>query len=156
MHQHVDEQLEAHLAGELSLDEERVFQEHLRQCRSCEQTLAEARSARSYLAWLLPEEAPPVPGPGFYARVQQNIERKAESSWFGVLAQSWQPRLAYPLLLFGLLVAAWTMTFQMDVEEESVFGFPSTQFSSLVPSEAERLDNRDLVMTSLVEIAEED
>ena len=154
MHQHVDDQLEAHLAGELSPDQEGVFQEHLRQCRSCEQTLAEARSARSCLAWLLPEEAPPVPGPGFYARVQQNIERKAESSWFGVLAQSWQPRLAYPLLLFGLLVAAWTMTFQMDVEEESVFGFPSTQFSSLVPSEAERLDNRDLVMTSLIEIAE--
>ena len=154
MHQHVDDQLEAHLAGELSPDQEGVFQEHLRQCRSCEQTLAEARSARSCLAWLLPEEAPPVPGPGFYARVQQNIERKAESSWFGVLAQSWQPRLAYPLLLLGLLFAAWTMTFEMDVDDDGVFGLPPTQFSSVVPSEAERLDNRDLVMTSLVEIAE--
>ena len=154
MHRHVDEQLEAYLAGELSLDQERVFQEPLRQCRSCEQSLAEARSAGSCLAWLLPEEAPPVPGPGFYARVQQNIERKAESSWFGVLAQSWQPRLAYPLLLLGLLFAAWTMTFEMDVDDDGVFGLPPTQFSSVVPSEAERLDNRDLVMTSLVEIAE--
>ena len=154
MHQHVDDQLDAYLAGELSLDEERVFQEHLRQCRPCEQALAEARSSGSYLAWLVPEEAPPVPGPGFYARVQQNIERKAESSWFGVLAQSWQPRLAYPLLLLGLLFAAWTMTFEMDVDDDGVFGLPPTQFSSVVPSEAERLDSRDLVMTSLVEIAE--
>ena len=59
MQRHVDEQLEAYLAGELAPGAERVFQEHVRQCRSCEQMLAELQSARSVLACLLPEEAPP-------------------------------------------------------------------------------------------------
>ena len=156
MQRHVDEQLEAYLAGELSPDTERVFQAHLRQCHSCEQVLAEAQNARSYLAWLMPEEAPPLPGPGFYLRVQRAIERKTESSWLSVLARSWQPRLAYPLLLLGLLFVAWTLTFEMDVDDDSVFGFPPNQFSSVISSEADGLDSRDLVMTTLIEIVEGD
>ena len=156
MRRHVDEQLEAYLAGELSRGSERVFEEHLRQCRSCEQALAEAQNARSYLAWLMPEEAPPLPGPGFYLRVQRAIERKTESNWLSVLARSWQPRLAYPLLLLGLLFVAWTMTFEMDDDDDGVFGFPTNQFSSVISSDADRLDSRDLVMTTLIEIVEGD
>ncbi|MGH9784094.1 MAG: anti-sigma factor family protein [Terriglobia bacterium] len=156
MRRHVDELLEEYLAGELSLKEQREIREHLHGCPSCERAMAEAQNSRSYLAWLVPEEAPPVPGPGFYLRVERAIERKAESSWFAQLTRSLHPRLAYPLLLLVLLSAAWTLTVEVDADDDALFAFPPTQFSTTVDTEADQLDLRDLVMASLVEVTEED
>jgi len=156
MQRHVDEQLEEYLTGELSLKEQREIREHLHCCPSCERALAETQSARSYLAWLVPDEAPPAPGPGFYFRVQQAIERKEEASWLAELTRSLQPRLAYPLLLLVLLSAAWTLTFEVDADDDALIVLPPTQFSATISTEAERRVSRDLVMASLVEEIEED
>lgn len=156
MQRHVDELLEEYLTGELSLKEQREIREHLGGCPACERALAETQSSRSYLAWLVPEEAPPVPGPGFYLRVERAIERKAESSWLAELTRSWQPRLAYPLLLLVLLSAAWTLTMEVDVDDDALAVLPPTQFSATISSEADRRVSRDLVMASLVEVAEGD
>jgi len=156
MQRHVDAQLEEYLTGELSLREQREIREHLRGCPACERALAETRSSRSYLAWLVPEEAPPVPGPGFYLRVQGAIERKAESSWLAELTRSWQPQLAYPLLLLVLLSAAWTLTMEVEADDDALVVLPATQFSATISTEAERLLSRDLVMASLVEATEGD
>ena len=152
---HVRDQLDEYLTGELGPDAERQFQEHVRCCRSCETALSEARSARSYLAWLAPAEAPPVPGPGFYLRVHEAIERKLAWGWFGRLAASLRPRFAYPLALLGLLFMAWTLTFEIDAAEDSVFGIPPSQFSASISSELDRVASRDLVLITLVEITEE-
>lgn len=151
----VEEQLEEYLSGELSSEEERRFEEHLQLCRACSRSMAEARSSRSYMAWLVPEEAPPVPSPGFYFRVQRAIERRMESSWLADLTRSLQPRLAYPLLLLMLLSAAWGLTIRMDTEDDFVFAFPN-RFSTTISSETERLDSRDLVMATLVDVTEEE
>jgi len=151
----VEEQLEEYLGGELSSEQERAFAEHLQLCRACAESLAEARRSRSYMAWLVPEEAPPTPGPGFYLRVQRAIDRRMESSWLEELTRSWQPRLAYPLLLLVLLSAAWTLSVDVDAEDDMVFGFP-TQFSTEISSEADRLDSRDLVMATQVDLTEEE
>ena len=151
----VEEQLEEYLGGELSSEEEQAFEEHLQQCRACTESLAEARSSHTYMAWLVPEEAPPVPGPGFYFRVQRAIVRKMESSWLADLTRSLQPRLAYPLLLLLLLSAAWTLTMDVDGEEEILAAFPA-QFSATIFSEADRLDSRDLVMATLVDVTDEE
>ena len=156
MRRHVDELLEEYVAGELSLKEQREIRDHLHGCPSCERALAEAQNSRSYLAWLVPEEAPPVPGPGFYFRVQQAIERKEESSWLAELARSFHPRLAYPLLLLVLLSAAWTLTFEVDADDDALIVLPPTQFSATISTEADRRVSRDLVMASLVELTEED
>ena len=156
MEKHINSRLEEYLAGELRPGEQERVREHLSRCRSCGQALEEAQSARSYLRWLVPEEAPPVPGPGFYVRVQQGIERRLEAGWFGTVVRSWRPRFAYPLLLLGLLFAAWILTFDLDSGDDSIFGFPPTQFSSYISSEADRLESRDLVMMTLVEATEED
>jgi anti-sigma factor RsiW len=150
-----EEQLEEYLGGELSFEEERVFEEHLHLCRACAQSLAEARSSRSYMAWLVPEEAPPAPSPGFYFRVQGAIDRRMESSWLADLTRSLQPRLAYPLVLLMLLSAAWTLSVEVDAEEDLLAAFP-TQFSTTISSEAERLDSRDLVMATLVDLTDEE
>ena len=151
----VEERLEEYLGGELSSEEERAFGEHLERCRGCAHALADARNSRSYMAWLVPEEAPPVPGPGFYFRVQRAIDRRMESSWLVELTRSLQPRLAYPLLLLLLLSVAWTLSVEADFDDDSVFAFP-TQFSDTISSEADRLDSRDLVMATLVDVTDEE
>ena len=151
----VEEQLEEYLGGELSAGEEQAFQEHLQQCRACTESLAEARRSHSYMAWLVPEEAPPVPGPGFHFRVQKAIEQKMESSWLADLTRSLRPRLAYPLVLLMLLSAAWTLSVKVDPDDDLVFVFP-TRFSTTISSEAELLDSRDLVMATLVDITDEE
>jgi predicted anti-sigma-YlaC factor YlaD len=151
----VEEQLEEYLSGELSCEAEHVFEEHLRQCHPCSDLLAEVRSSRSYMAWLVPEEAPPVPGPGFHYRVEQAIERKMESSWLAELTRLMRPRLAYPLVFLMLLSVAWTLTLEVEAEEEILAAFPA-QFSSTISSEADRLDSRDLVMATLVDVTDEE
>jgi anti-sigma factor RsiW len=151
----VEEQLEEYLGGELSFEDERVFEEHLQQCRACARSLAAARSSHSYMAWLVPEEAPPAPGPGFHFRVERAIERKLESSWLAQLSRSLRPRLAYPLVLLMLLSVAWTLTLEVDAEEEILAAFPA-QFSATISSEADRIDSRDLVMATLVDLTDEE
>ena len=151
----MEEQLEEYLGGELSSDMERTVAEHLQGCRRCARSLAAARRARSYMAWLVPEEAPPVPGPGFYFRVQRGIEEKMESSWLADLTRSLQPRLAYPLLLLAVLSVAWTMTLNVAADDDTESAFP-TQFSAVIFSEADRLDSRDLVMATLVDVTDEE
>jgi anti-sigma factor RsiW len=151
----VEEQLEEYLGGELSFEDERVFEEHLQQCRACARSLAAARSSHSYMAWLVPEEAPPAPGPGFHFRVERAIERKLESSWLAQLSRSLRPRLAYPLVLLMLLSVAWTLTLEVDAEEEILAAFPA-QFSAAISSEADRIDSRDLVMATLVDLTDEE
>jgi anti-sigma factor RsiW len=152
----VEEQLEEYLGGELSSGEEQAFEEHLQHCLACRESLAEARSSHSYMAWLVPEEAPPAPGPGFHFRVQSATERKMESSWLAELTRSLRPRLAYPLVLLMLLSAAWTLTLDVaDAEEDILAAFPA-RFSTTISSEAERLDSRDLVMATLVDLTDEE
>ena len=155
MGHHFRERLDDYLMARLEPVEKREFEKHLRHCRSCESALAEALATRSYLAWLSPSEAPPVPGAGFYFRVQQAIEGKQASGWFTNLA-ALHPRFAYPLLLLTLLFAAWTLSLEMETVEETIFGFPPTEFSQTISSEGERLQSRDRVMMSLVQMEERD
>lgn len=155
MGHHFRERLDDYLMGRLEPVERREFEQHLQHCRSCESAWAEALATRSYLAWLSPPDAPPVPGAGFYLRVQQAIEEKKATGWLTNLT-ALQPRFAYPLLLLTLLLAAWTLSLQMETVEETIFGFPPTQFSQTISSEQERLQSRDMVLMSLVEMEERD
>jgi len=151
----VEEQLEEYLGGELSSEEEQAFHVHLQQCRACSESLADARSSHSYMAWLVPAEAPPAPGPGFHFRVQRAIEEKMETSWLAELTRLLRPRLAYPLVLLMLLSAAWTLTLEVDADEEILAAFPA-QFSATIFSEADQIDSRDLVMATLVDLTDEE
>ncbi len=151
MRHHVKDHIEDYLAGMLDPEALRNFEQHITSCRSCEEALCDSRAARSYLQWLLPVKTPPEPGPEFYSRVQKSIEKKMDSGWLGNLAAALHgPRLAYPLLFLflGLLLMAWSMTFQTDWAETGVLGIPPARFSTSVSSEA----GRDLVMISLVEL----
>lgn len=154
MRNHVNEYIEDYLASEMSPRALRVFQQHVAGCRCCAKALREAQEAQSYLGWLRPVEAPPAPGPDFYFKVQRSIQQRSLSGWIGSLAAMFhRPRFAYPLvvLFLGLLVTAWTTSFQSEWNEASILGIPPARFSGIISTEADRVHSRDLVMVSLVD-----
>jgi len=153
---HVREQIEDYLTERLAEPREREqFERHVGSCVPCRQALREAESSYWYLHWLRPAEAPPAPGPDFYARVWQSIEQKKSSGWLGNLAAALHPRLAYPLAFLMLMLAAWTVTMPVsEVEELTPLEAISTEFSNLSFPDSDQSHNRDFVMSNLVEIAE--
>jgi hypothetical protein len=157
MGNHVDDQVEEYLTGEMNSFALRIFEQHIAKCRFCAHALRDAREAQSCLAWLHPMEAPPEPGPDFYRKIEKSIERKAASGWLSSLAAALQgPRLAYPLLFLflGLLLTAWTFDFEPDWSDAGVLGIPPARFSDTISSEADQLRHREMVMVSLVEETE--
>ena len=155
MHRHVKDQIDAYLSPELDVQDRRAFDQHVASCPGCKNAFQEAAQAQAYLQWLAPSEAPPKPGPGFYARLQQSIETRRVSSWFGDFAAGLHPRLAYPLLGFMVLLVAWTLTFVYPREGSepglAALEFSSTEFVSFSFSGVDRAHGRDLVILSLVE-----
>lgn len=153
---HVREQIEDYLTERLAEPREREqFERHVGSCASCRQALREAESSYWYLQWLRPAEAPPTPGPDFYARVWQSIEQRESSGWLGNLAAAWHPQLAYPLAFLMLMLAAWTVTLPASGGEElTPLEAISAEFSNISFPDSDPSQNRDFVMSNLVEIAE--
>jgi len=131
------------------------FERHLSECRSCRQALQDASSAGSLLQWLSPVEPSPAPSPDFYRKVQRSLEQRLAAGWWRPVA-ALQLRLAYPLLLLGFLLTAWTLVHQADNLEEGVLGLPPSRFASAVLPQESYLASRDLVMNTLVGFPEEE
>lgn len=147
---HIHDFMEDYLTGQLDLKSQRTFRQHIAGCRSCANALKDVTQANAYLQRLHPIEAPPVPGPQFYLKVQQSIEKKLDTGWFGSFAAVLQgPRLAFPLLFLflGLLLSAWTMMTTADWDAEGIMGIPPRRFSQTIASDTDR----DMVMVSLVD-----
>ena len=156
MRGHVQDQMDAYLAEALGPEARRDFERHVQSCRACGDALGEAQSVRGYLQWLVSDEASPEPGPDFYLRVRESIERKQVSGWLGSLSVALHPRLAYPLLVLGLLLMAWALTFPGGNAEDELMAmeFPSAQFAGLSFTEVGQTITYDDVMLSLVEVSE--
>src|ERR1019366_8069103 len=131
------------------------FKRHIATCRPCSQAVRDAREAQSYLQWLSPSGDPPKPAPNFYFQVQGAIEQSRASGWLRNLsAMVARPQLALPLLVLaaGLLLTAWTtMISEPGWVENGIIDLPPARFSSVILSEADRMQSRDLVMVSLVD-----
>jgi anti-sigma factor RsiW len=157
MPNHIQDRMEEYVMGDLEPRALALFEQHVSECRSCARALADARQTHAYLSWLQPAGAPPEPSPDFYRKIERSIEKKASAGWLGTMAAAFQrPKLAYPLLflIFGLLLAAWTMDFQPDWSESGILGIPPARFSQAISSDADLNRDRELVMVSLVESEE--
>jgi hypothetical protein len=157
MRNHIQDRMEEYVMGEMEPRAIADFEQHVSECRSCACALADARQAHSFLAWLQPVGAPLEPSPEFYRKIERSIEKKASAGWLGTMAAAFQrPKLAYPLifLVFGLLLAAWTMDFQPEWSESGVLGIPPARFPQVISSDADVIRGRELVMVSLVESEE--
>ena len=159
MTHHIIERLDAYLEGLLDPATVAELEFHTARCGSCRMALEAARDSQQCMAWLLPIEAPPEPGPDFYVRVEQSIEQRLARNWFYALAAAMHPRLAYPLVFLALLVAAWGLTNEgMVLEAEEalvVMEYPATEFAQMAVTGADREFGEDLVMMNLMELPEE-
>lgn len=151
---HITTQMDAYLEGLLDPASQEQLQQHAAVCGPCRRALQQAQEARQYVAWLRPTEAPPVPGPDFYARVQQSIEKRLSRNWFEVLGEAMRPRLAYPIIILALLTAAWTLTSDVREPEEGLAAieYPATEFAQMAFTMSDRELSEDLVMMNLVDL----
>ena len=155
---HVRDQMDVYLAHLLDSARHADFERHVAVCSDCKEALMAAREACQCIEWLLPTEAPPQPGPDFYHRVAQSIEQKRTTGWFGTLAATMRLRLAYPLVFLGLLLVAWTLTYDARDAEDGLLAmeYPASEFAQMIFSDADEVSSQDLVMRTLVELTEED
>ncbi|MBI3935032.1 MAG: zf-HC2 domain-containing protein [Acidobacteria bacterium] len=157
MTKHVLDRLDAYLEEMLDSRSLEQFERHVADCGFCRKALLAAREAGRCMDWLLAAEAPPVPGPDFYVRVQQSIDKRLSRNWFENLAAAVHPRLAYPMIFLGLLAAAWTFTYERWQPEEGLAAieYPATEFAQMSFTMADRELSEDLVMMNLVELSAE-
>lgn len=158
MAQHIHNQLDAYLDGLVDPATHADMDRHIARCGSCRKALESVKGARRCLDLLLPFEAPPVPGPGFYARVEKSIERRLAWNWFDSLGAVMRPRLVYPLLFLGLLAAAWTLTSDVVREPEeglTAIEYPTAEFAQMTFTTADHDVSEDMVMMNLVELPSE-
>jgi hypothetical protein len=155
---HVRDQVDEYLGRLLDPATQASFERHLGVCPGCQEALKAAQEARQCIDWLVPTEAPPQPGPNFYHRVAQSIEQKRAYGWFGTLAMTMRPRLAYPLVVLGLLLVAWTFTYEARVADDGLVAmeYPASEFAQMTFSDADEVSGQDLVMRTLVELPEEE
>ena len=155
---HVRDQMDDYLAHLLDSARHADFERHVAVCSDCKEALMAAREACQCIEWLLPTEAPPQPGPDFYYRVAESIEQKRTRGWFGTMAATMRPRLAYPLAVLGLLLVAWTLTYDnRDAEDGLIMmEYPSREFAQMTFSDADETSSHDLVMMTLVDLPEEE
>jgi Putative zinc-finger len=155
MREHIQDRLDAYLEGMLDSSSREFVELHVAGCGSCRRALVEARQASQCIGWLLPAEATPVPGPDFYYRVERSIDRRISRNWFENLAGAMRPRLVYPLIFLGLLVAAWTLTSSKAPQPEeglAAIEYPTTEFAQMAFTSADPQLSEDLVMMNLVDL----
>jgi len=136
MHQTVQDGLEDFLAGSADRNTEMRIEAHLRQCEACRREV-EAMKEMSEMFSCLRSPDPPVPAPGFYARVTSLIEKQQpESFWTAVLEPVFGRRLALASLLFLAVLGTVLMT----RETEYAVG-PSPEMILAVETEAPALQS---------------
>lgn len=158
MANHIHDQLDHYLRDVLEPAARGQFDAHIEACGRCRQLVSEALEADDLLGMLAPTEAPPVPGPNFYFRVQDNIDKNVSQNWFSSLAATMRFQWTYPLVVMGILVAALALTSPNQDAEEGLMAmeYPSTDFAQMSFTEAAVDSNlgQDLVIMSLVDVSE--
>jgi anti-sigma factor RsiW len=137
MHQTTRNGLEDYLAGTASEGDRLLVEAHLAECAECRAEVEEMREM-SRLFGSLRSPDPPIPTPGFYARVAERIERQQTSSfWASFLEPAFGRRLAFAslmtLVMLGTLLLSSTTDEYADgpspemilaVEQDTPFAAP--------------------------------
>src|SRR5262245_3569090 len=107
MHQIIQDGLEDYLASSAASGTSARIDAHLRDCPECREEVALMREMSDMFSSLRSPD-PPVPAPGFYARVSNLIEKQQpQSPWMFFLEPAFGRRLALASLL--LLAALGTV-----------------------------------------------
>lgn len=137
MHQTIRNGLEDYLAGTVSGDERNQIETHLTICQDCREQIETMRELSALFPALRSTE-PPIPSPGFYARVSMRIERENPSSfWAAFLEPAFGKRIA----LASLLVLASLGTLLMSNETQYATA-PTPEMILAAEQDAPSLDGR--------------
>jgi predicted anti-sigma-YlaC factor YlaD len=118
MHQIIQDGLEDFLAGDCNRADEARIESHLEECKDCRREVDAMKDLSEMFATLRSPD-PPLPSPGFYARVTNLIEtQQPESLW----AAFFEPAFGRRLALACLLVMATLGTVLMTRETEYAVG----------------------------------
>ncbi len=150
MHSIIESGLEDFLAGSARSEERIRIEAHLEECAGCRREV-EAMREMSELFSCLRSPDPPVPAPGFYARVTNRIEaQQPVSFWATILEPMFGKRLALASLL--LLAMLGTVLVSRETDEYAVG--PSPEMILAVekdsPVDAAPITNRDQMLYTLV------
>jgi predicted anti-sigma-YlaC factor YlaD len=132
MHREIQDGLEDFLAGTTDPNGQIRIEMHLRECAECRQEVESMREMTELFSSLRSPD-PPLPEPGFYARVNKLIEeQQPEPFWAAALEPFFGKRLA----LAALLTLATLGTVLVSRETgEYAFG-PSPEMILAVENEA--------------------
>jgi predicted anti-sigma-YlaC factor YlaD len=122
MHREIQDGLEDFLAGTADSNGQIRVETHLRECAECRQEVESMREM-SELFTSLQSPDPPVPAPGFYARVNRLIEEQRPAPFWGAALE---PFFGRRLALASLLVMATlgTILVSRETEEYAVGSSP--------------------------------
>jgi len=145
MHSLIEDGLEDFLAGTACPERVRI-EAHLKECAQCRKEVDEMKEMSALFAALRSDD-PPVPSPGFYARVTNRIEQSQPVSfWSSVLEPVFGKRLA----LASLLVLATLGTVLVSRETEEYVTGPSPEMVMAVEKDAPVSMDRDQMLYTLV------
>ncbi len=145
MHSLIEDGLEDFLAGTVCRDRARI-EAHLKECAQCRNEV-DAMKEMSALFVTLRSDDPPVPAPGFYARVSNRIEQdRPVSFWAGLLEPVFGKRMA----LASLLVLATLGTVLVSRETGEYVTGPSPEMVMAVEKDAPVSIDRDQMLYTLV------
>src|SRR5260370_36518146 len=150
MHQTIQDGLEDFLVGTAQREDRVRIEAHLRECAGCRLEV-ESMQEMSALFSSLRSPDPPLPSPGFYARVTNRIEKQQPESFWGAVLE---PVFGRRLALASLLVRATLGTVLMTRETEYSTG-PSPEMILAVerdapPIQSAPLLDRDQMLFTLV------
>lgn len=110
MHRSIRDRLEDLLRAESSVGSHKALNEHLASCGECAAELAAMQRQTALLKSLRPPEDV-EPAAGFYARVLQRIEERANRSIWSVFTDSpFGRRLAYASLTIAVLLGSYVVS----------------------------------------------
>ena len=150
MHREIQDGLEDFLAGTADPNGRGRIETHLRECSECRQEVESMREMAGLFSSLRSPD-PPVPAPGFYARVNVLIEQQRPAPfWSSALEPFFGKRLA----LASLLMLAMLGTVLVSRETQYAVG-PSPEMvlaaeQDAPPVEASPLVDRDQMLYTLV------
>ena len=137
MHQPIQDGLEDFLAGNADSAGRLRIEAHLRECAACRQEVEQMKQMSDLFSSLRSPD-PPVPAPGFYARVTGLIEKQQpESFWAAFLEPVFGKRLAFA----SLLMLATLGTVLMSGGSEEYTSGPSPEMILAVERDAPMLEN---------------
>lgn len=156
---HVIELMDDYLRGGLDPESRTRVEAHLLACHSCRRALDSAGQSSAIMRWLPPPEAAPTPGPDFYYRVMDSIEREQRRGWLMNWAAGLHPRLAVPFLAMGLLLLAWVVSLPRNGQAWTSDGwdeveYPAADFAAMLYSDDSDAARHDRMMDDLFDTAE--